>query len=102
MSAGYSKTPLVKKLGIKENFIIRFLNQPDYYPGLLKNLPNDVHFIENDDQLADLIHHFASNVDVLKKNLAILQDLIKQDGMIWISWDKTISKDIGAINKNLI
>lgn len=38
-TAGYSGTPLVKKLGIKNGFTIRIVNQPDYYFALLEYMP---------------------------------------------------------------
>jgi hypothetical protein len=39
MSAGYSETPLIKKLGIKEGFRICIVNEPDHYWDLLGSLP---------------------------------------------------------------
>jgi hypothetical protein len=37
--SGYLGTPLSKKLGIKEGYIISVFNQPDYYFDLSKDLP---------------------------------------------------------------
>ncbi len=103
MSVGYSKTPLVKKLGIKENFTIKLFNQPDYYPSLLEDLPGNVRFVEpNVKQPVHFIHYFALDIKSLKKDLLFLQDSLKQDGMIWISWDKTKSKCSDAVNENLV
>ena len=48
-SAGYSGTPLWKKLGIKEGFKIRLVNQPEYYFKLFDDFPNLV-LEENDNQ----------------------------------------------------
>lgn len=103
MNTGYSKTPLVKKLGIKENYLIKLFNPPDYYFNLLVNLPGNVVQLEQDDPcLVNFIHYFALDLISFKKDLKKLQDLIKQDGMIWISWDKTKSKNKGAVNENAV
>jgi len=103
MSAGYSKTPLVKKLGIKNNFTIKLYNQPANYLNLLPGLPENVVFnsATNATNL-DFIHYFALDIDALKMDLPVLQESIKQDGMIWISWDKTKSKNKAAVNENII
>ncbi len=42
MPAGYSGTPLAKKLGIKENYIITLYNQPNHYYNLFSDLPEGV------------------------------------------------------------
>ncbi len=42
--AGYSGTPLAKKLGIKPGFNIKLVNAPDYYLTLFTDLPGDLHF----------------------------------------------------------
>jgi len=103
MTAGYSKTPLVKKRGIKENFSIKLFHQPDYYRTLLIHLPSNIRFLKSDDtQKADFVHYFARDAQVFKNDLPLLQEAIKQDGMIWISWDKTRSKNKDAVNENLV
>ena len=101
--AGYSKTPLVKKLGIKEAFTIKLFNQPDYYFDLLEDIPPGVVQIKQEDKTpVDFIHYFARDLIKFVEELVDLQNQIKQNGMIWISWDKTQSRKDGAVNDNLI
>jgi len=90
-SAGYSGTPLDKKLGIKPGFNIQLVNAPEYYFQLFRELPVDLHFDENDEP-KDLIHFFTNQEDELITMLPILREQIKSNGMIWVSWPKKTSK----------
>lgn len=89
--AGYSGTPLSKKLGIKPGFNIQLVNAPQYYFELFNELPADLHMDENDD-LKDLIHFFTTQENELITMLPILREQIKPNGIIWISWPKKASK----------
>ena len=103
MPAGYSKTPLVKKLGIKENYIIKPVNAPENYFQLLETLPEGVAVAEsNFKRDIDFIHYFETNPQNLSENLPKLRTLIRSNGMIWVSWDKTKSKKEGFVNENLV
>ncbi|HKR04411.1 MAG TPA: DUF3052 domain-containing protein [Bacteroidia bacterium] len=86
--AGYSGTPLVKKLGIKEGFKIKLIDPPENYFNLTGLLPAGAVILKNKNDKADFIHLFTSKISDLEKNLKILKDEIKKDGMIWISWYK--------------
>ncbi|MDZ7716645.1 MAG: hypothetical protein U5J95_10575 [Balneolaceae bacterium] len=62
MSAGYSKTPLLKKLGIKPGYTILPVNVPKHYFKLLGDLPEETEIVSlNYDQPVDFIHAFAEN-----------------------------------------
>lgn len=103
MTTGYSKTPLVKKLGIKENFRIKLFNRPENYFLLLPGLPDTLTILENEsEQPANFIHYFALDKIQFLLDIKNLQDQIRQDGMIWISWDKTKSRQTDAVNENFI
>src|SRR5678815_5463304 len=90
-AAGYSGTPLAKKLGIKEGFRMALFNQPDYYFSLFTDFPVDVRFINNNSKV-DFIHYFAREGKQLQKDIGKLKNGIEQNGMIWISWPKKSSK----------
>jgi len=89
--AGYSGTPLGKKLGIKPGFNIQLVNPPEYYFNLFSELPADLHIDENNEP-KDLIHFFTTEENELITMLPILREQIKSTGMIWISWPKKASK----------
>ncbi|MDN5204170.1 DUF3052 family protein [Fulvivirgaceae bacterium BMA10] len=93
MPAGYSGTPLVKKLGIKEGFKIHPYNQPDHYFELLEDLPESIEIIERpEDEELDFVHLFVTDKDKLEDQLLSLKKKIKKNGMIWVSWPKGKSK----------
>lgn len=101
MPAGYSGTPLLKKLGIKPGYIILPMNQPEYYFELLGDLPNDVKIFDSGrDDKADFIHLFAENESTLHSDFPLLKENLAKDGMLWVSWIKGSSKRDTDINGN--
>jgi len=92
MTAGYSGTPLAKKLGIKEGTRAAAVNAPDNFLELLEPLPTGVIMIDMPDKGIDLIHFFTNSRDELAKGLAKYRNLIRQDGTIWVSWHKKAAK----------
>ncbi|MFC4349211.1 DUF3052 family protein [Kordiimonas lipolytica] len=89
MTAGYSGTPLIKKLGIKEGFRVRLEHAPVHYDTLLGPLPVGVEDSQDD---CDFIHAFYKERALFAAELPSLMAAIKRDGMIWISWPKKASK----------
>jgi len=100
--AGYSGTPLAKKLGIKGGFKASLINAPEYYLHLFTDLPADVYFETNEDVQIDFIHFFTKSQDEYKEILPRLKDRIKPNGMIWISWPKKASKVPTDITEDII
>lgn len=100
-SAGYSDTPLAKKLGIKDGFNIKLVNPPAYYFDLFTDLPANLYFV-NDDTKTDLIHFFAISQDVYFRMLPQLKEQIKSNGIIWASWPKKSSKMATDITETII
>ena len=92
MTAGYSGTPLAKKLGIKEEFHVATFNAPDNYFDLVEPLPDSVTITEGSAADADLIHVFTNSRDELFGKLAECARQIKQNGSIWVSWYKKAVK----------
>lgn len=92
-SAGYSGTPLSKKLGIKDGFRICLIGAPDNYFSLVQPLPGGVS--TEDAEVArevDLAHLFTNSRDELFAELTNLKRVIRQDGSIWVSWYKKAAK----------
>ena len=101
-SAGYSGTPLAKKLGIKQGFKIKIINPPEYYFTLLSDLPTDIHQLTNKKTKKDFIHYFAKTESQLNKDIKQLRQEIEENGMIWISWPKKAAKIETDLNENII
>lgn len=101
MPTGYSGTPLIKKLGIKQGNSILLVNQPDHYLDLLGSLPDDVTIInDRNTGLADFIHLFVVDEKALHNDFPPLKSKLDKNGMIWVSWIKKSSKMETDINGN--
>ena len=99
--AGYSTTPLIKKLGIKENMSLLVLHEPEDYFRLLGPLPNNVS-IHTHGAMFDVIHFFAISHMQLEKMFDFLLKSMKYSGMMWISWPKKTSHIVSDLHENEI
>jgi hypothetical protein len=90
-SAGYSGTPLVKKLGIKEDFRIAVWNGPVNYDELLGELPEGARAAGPGDDDIEFSHVFATGRTELVAALNEAKRTMATDGMIWLSWPKKAS-----------
>jgi Protein of unknown function (DUF3052) len=89
--AGYSGTPLAKKLGIQAGACVRAVDAPGNYARLLEPLPANVTFVEVKADQLDLVHIFTKSRTKLVKYLDDYKKQIKQNGSIWVSWPKKSS-----------
>ncbi|MDO3644112.1 DUF3052 family protein [Mucilaginibacter sp. L3T2-6] len=101
-TAGYSGTPLAKKLGIKPGFNIRLINAPENYFKLFADLPEDLRVNNETFEPKDLIHFFTREKDEYFSMLTGLRSQLKPGGMIWISWPKKSSKVKTDISEDVI
>ncbi len=100
--AGYSGTPLAKKLGIKNAAIITLVNAPDYYLQLFTDMPADVCFVTDNAVKKDIIHFFTKQRLEFLATLPQLNEQIKANGSIWVSWPKKASKVVTDITEDII
>lgn len=100
--AGYSGTPLAKKLGIKPGFIITVINAPDDYLSLFSDLPEDLKWINDHEVKKDFIHYFTKNGQQLESDIAVLKNEIVPNGIIWISWPKKTAKVATDLDGNQV
>jgi hypothetical protein len=89
--AGYSGTPLAKKLGIKEGSRIALVNAPKDFESELEDLPDDVQFIKRPQKSLDIILLFVLTERALARDFAKLSGRITANGMLWIAWPKKSS-----------
>lgn len=101
-TAGYSGTPLEKKLGIRAGFIMRVVNPPAGYHRLFTQLPPDVRYSDDTQEKKDLVHYFARSAAPLTSDLYDLKNEIKQNGALWISWPKKASRVATDLSEDLI
>ncbi len=91
MPAGYSGTPLAKKLGIKPGTRVVALGAPDDYAALLAPLPDGAVIRKRLGKEEAFVHLFAPDTAWLDKRLARAHASLASTGMLWISWPKKAS-----------
>ena len=101
-ASGYSGTPLARKLGIKSNFTIGLLNQPDHYFDLFTDMPPNIRIVKERKTKKDLIHYFATSVSRLERDIKGLRQEMEDHGALWISWPKKAAKMKTDLNENVI
>jgi len=90
--AGYSGTPLAKKLGIVAGSRIFLSDAPKNYMELVAPLPEGVRVASKIDGETDIVHIFSVQRTRLTAALRTTLKRLKPDGMIWVSWPKKSSK----------
>ena len=100
--AGYSAAPLIKKLGIKPGMKILVIQVPENYFQLLDTDLSKQYAAKN--ERSDLIHLFAKNTAVFKKEMETVLKLCKKNTsvIVWISWYKKSSGILTDLSENLI
>ena len=101
-TAGYSRTALIKKLGIKPEMKVLIINKPGDYYKLLQ-----VHI---DDQLCksnetpDIVHLFVKNAKEFESEMKKLKRICKQNPtiIVWVSWYKKAAKIPTDITEDVI
>jgi len=101
-TAGYSGTPLARKLGIKSGFKIWIENAPSHYFQLFDDLPEDLEIMKVLDQEIDFAHLFVKEQSILEPSLITIKKHLKKDGLIWISWPKGASKIVTDVNREIV
>src|ERR1044072_1100812 len=89
--AGYSGTPLAKKIGIKEGSRIALVNAPEDFLSELGELPDNVQFIKGPAKALDIILLFVLTERALARDFAKHAARLTANGMLWIGWPKKSS-----------
>jgi hypothetical protein len=89
-TAGYSGTPLPKKLGIREGDLLAIVNDPGHALALLDPLPAAVAQADDAGD-ADVVLFFTSARDELAGRIHELGEAIFPDRSLWIAWPKRAS-----------
>jgi hypothetical protein len=98
--AGYSGTPLLKKLGLKENLSVMLIDEPENYFALLENDISKQFCKKN--QRPDFIHLFVKTKKDFESEMRKLKFLIKPTTVIWVSWYKKTAKISTDITEDVI
>jgi|SRR5882672_28708 len=92
MAAGYSGTPLAKKLGIAENSRVFLLDAPKEYLKLVAPVPKGARLVKQIDGETDIVHLFTTERARLAALLRSSLARMRPDAAIWVSWPKKASK----------
>jgi hypothetical protein len=90
--AGYSATPLVKKLGIKSGIKLYLVDAPVDYFEKVDPLPGKVTVVSRLTAGIDMAHLFSTDATHLEKVVKKVLPKLMPDGVIWVSWPKQASK----------
>jgi len=89
--AGYSGSPLPKKLGIKDGSRVLMLNPPSGFSESLTPLPERAQVMERSTHPVDVIVIFARQFTELRAALPPAVGRLKRDGGLWVAWPKKSS-----------
>ena len=100
--AGYSGTPLPKKLGIKEGHRVALIDAPDEIDELLADLPPAVTVLRSVRAPVDVMLWFVTQRRVLERRLADLAERLDRAGGLWICWPKKASGVPTDVTENIV
>jgi hypothetical protein len=100
--AGYSGTPLWKKLGIRDDQLTWRLKMPASVAEEIARGAAEPKFLKAPAAGLDMAHLFVTKKQELGRELARLRELLAQDGVVWVSWPKkTVPKDVTKIETDI-
>jgi len=89
--AGYSGTPLPKKIGIKEGSRIALVNAPEDFARELGPLPPNAEIVTRVTKPLDIVLLFVLTERALLRDFEKLAKKLASNGMIWVAWPKKSS-----------
>jgi len=101
VTAGYSGTPLAKKLGIKEGHRVTLIGAP---PGWsIDSLPSNVRVTRRRSATSsDVVISFFNDAASLNREISSLAETITPDGSLWIAWPRKAAGHRSDITDNII
>ena len=100
--AGYSGTPLAKKLGIKEGHRLAFPSAPDGFRDLLGELPEGASVRSRASGPLDVAVFFTKRRTELERRLPALRRALDPAGGLWIAWPKRASGVETDVTENIV
>ena len=96
--AEYSKTPLIDKVGIKENMKIAIIGAPRGFKASLI-LDRNVEYAEHGRDF-DIVMYFSNSFGKLRAKMRTLRRMIKENGAVWVCWPKKGAKLLGDFHED--
>jgi hypothetical protein len=101
-TAGYSGTPLVRKLGIKPGARLGLIGAPDGFEALLEGLPDGVAVRRSARGRLDVIVAFVTDASALARRFDALRGALEPDGGLWVAWPKRSSGVATDLNEHVV
>ena len=92
MAAGYSGTPLAKKLGIRPGDAVALLGAPVGFEDQLDGLPDGVTFRTRAQGTVDVVVSFHTRRADFEKRLPPILRALDRNGGWWVAWPKKASR----------
>ncbi len=102
VSAGYSGTPLGRKLGIKNGMRVATLNPPATFPTLLEPLPPGCQLFMKPRRAVNVVIAFCRSVRSLRSAADRAIPLLDPDSGLWFAWPKQSSPLAGELNFSIV
>ncbi len=99
--AGYSGTPLARKLSLKNGQRVFWLDMPETVRATIAEAGLSLTSVRGDTEM-DAAHIFVTEKTVLENRLQDLRQVMARDGMVWVSWPKKASKRPTDITEDVI
>ena len=100
--AGYSGTPIAKKLSLKDGMRVWWDGMPDSVRAEIDQSGTALKHRSTPVGPLDEAHVFVTRRDVLDCKLRLLLPMLDPAGMIWISWPKKAAKTDTDITEDVI
>jgi hypothetical protein len=100
--AGYSGTPLPKKLGIRPGARLGLIGAPDGFSATLGELPDGVRVLRTARGSLDVVVAFFVDRLALEKRFDSLARALDPAGGLWIAWPKRASGVTTDLNENVV
>ncbi len=89
--AGYSGTPLPRKLGVKPGATVLLVDAPDGFEAELEPLPEGVEVTRSAAGDVDVALLFATEREELERSFAGVARRLQPAGGLWVAWPKKAS-----------
>jgi hypothetical protein len=100
--AGYSGTPLVKKLGLAAGTRAAFVSAPKDFAETLGPLPENLALVDEPHTPLDFALLFVDRMADLERRFAPLAATLSSTGILWVAWPKKASKVPTDVTENLV
>jgi len=100
--AGYSGTPLAKKLSLKDGLRTWWDGMPDNIRNEVRSSVPGLKLLDMPDPPVEAAHLFVAQCAILDCKLRMLLPLLARDGFVWVSWPKQASQVSTDITEDVI